>query len=106
MSVGIDLGTTNSVAAFIGKDARPVLVNVSATDWKLPSAVAYKPDGTPIVGAAALRYAAHQPLYSFHSFKRFIGRQYAEVEKARYPTKTDTWPKFFFVSSFLREASG
>jgi molecular chaperone DnaK (HSP70) len=83
VSVGIDLGTTNSVAAIIGKDARPVLVHLSGDEWKLPSAVAYRPDGTSIVGAAALRYAAKEPHYAFHSFKRFIGRRYAEVEKAR-----------------------
>jgi heat shock 70kDa protein 1/2/6/8 len=44
-----------------------------------PSVVAFATDGTVLVGTAARRQAASNPLRTFHSVKRFIGRSYVEV---------------------------
>ena len=70
-SIGIDLGTTNSVACvwrrgqleIIPVDGRPMM----------PSAISIRPDGTVLVGVAAKKRAMMEPEQSVTSVKRVIG---------------------------------
>ncbi|KAL3139986.1 hypothetical protein ABBQ38_004272 [Trebouxia sp. C0009 RCD-2024] len=78
--VGIDLGTTNSaVARFIGR--RPKIIKQEGEASTVPSVVAYLPDGKVLVGKAAQRQAGAQPLNTFYSVKRFIGRQLDDLPR-------------------------
>ena len=71
--VGIDLGTTNSLIAYIDGETPRVLTDTHTDSGLLPSVVSFLPDGTPLVGArAVLREAAH-PLTTLRSVKRFMG---------------------------------
>ena len=70
-TIGIDLGTTNSVACvwrrgqleIIPVDGRPMM----------PSAISIRPDGTVLVGVAAKKRAMMEPEQSVTSVKRVIG---------------------------------
>jgi molecular chaperone DnaK len=71
--VGIDLGTTNSLIAFIDGDTPRVIPDPQTGDALLPSVVAFLADGRIIVGRHAKELAAEQPLTTIQSVKRFMG---------------------------------
>lgn len=72
MLIGIDLGTTNSAVA-LWQDGEARLVPNALGAMLTPSAVAILPDGTVVVGAAALDRMAAKDGASATSFKRFMG---------------------------------
>ena len=52
--VGIDLGTTNSLVAYV-RDGVPVVIRDKSGDALVPSIVTAAPDGTVFVGREAQR---------------------------------------------------
>ena len=72
MLVGIDLGTTNS-AVGIWRDGKAELVPNALGELLTPSAVAIRPDGTIVTGAAALSRMAMAGEMVATSFKRYMG---------------------------------
>lgn len=81
-TVGIDLGTTNSVVAVMEGGKPTVIVNAEGARTT-PSVVAFKEDGERLVGQIAKRQAALNPEKTLYSIKRFIGRRYSEVTDER-----------------------
>jgi molecular chaperone DnaK len=77
-AIGIDLGTTNSVAAVMEGDAPTVILNNEGSRIT-PSVVAFTKTGERIVGQIAKRQAALNPERTIYSIKRFMGRKYSEV---------------------------
>ncbi len=73
-AIGIDLGTTNSLVAFVDARNRPQVVVVDEGRPLLPSAVHYAPGGAVEVGASARRQAPERPVDTVLSVKRFMGR--------------------------------
>ncbi len=78
-AIGIDLGTTNSLVAYVDELNRPQVVVVDEGKPLLPSAVHYRMDGSIEVGAAAKRDAADHPVDTILSVKRFMGRGPGDV---------------------------
>ena len=78
-AVGIDLGTTNSVVAVM-EGGKPTVVINSEGNRLTPSVVAFTKSGERLVGQIAKRQAVLNPENTIYSAKRFIGRQYAEVQ--------------------------
>jgi molecular chaperone DnaK len=81
-TVGIDLGTTNSVIAVM-EGGKPVVIVNSEGARTTPSVVAFKKDGERLAGQVARRQAVLNPENTLSSIKRFIGRRYSEVEDER-----------------------
>jgi Fe-S protein assembly chaperone HscA len=79
--VGIDLGTTYSLAAYVGPDGRPAVVRDAAGVALVPSAVCFLPDGGVLVGSAARDRALSDPEHTILSVKRLMGRTLAELER-------------------------
>lgn len=76
--VGIDLGTGNSCVAVMENGQPTVIVN-SEGDRTTPSFVAYKSDGTTLVGKPAKNQAVMNPKGTVYAIKRFIGHTYDEM---------------------------
>jgi len=76
--VGIDLGTTNSLVAYV-EGGIPKVIPDAEGKALLPSIVAYTPDGV-LVGEPARRQLVRQPTRTIYSVKRLMGRGYADVE--------------------------
>jgi molecular chaperone DnaK len=73
--IGIDLGTTNSVVAFMeGKD--PVVIENAEGDRLTPSVVAFSKTGERLVGKVAKRQAVTNPDRTIISIKRHMGTDY------------------------------
>lgn len=75
--VGIDLGTTHSLiarfASTADSESAPQLVPNAAGGVLTPSAVAVRPDGSVLTGAAALEACWREPAHAVTGFKRYMG---------------------------------
>ncbi len=79
-TVGIDLGTTNSVVAVMEGGRATVIAN-SEGGRTTPSVVAFNKTGERLVGLLARRQAVVNPVNTIYSIKRFIGRRFNEVSE-------------------------
>jgi Fe-S protein assembly chaperone HscA len=79
--VGIDLGTTNSLVAYVdAKSGQPMCIPGPAGSTLCPSIVSLDPDGGIIVGEPARRRLLTQPERTIYSVKRLMGRGPADVQ--------------------------
>jgi len=78
--VGIDLGTTNSVVAYVDGFTPTVITNAEG-ERTTPSVVAYTKKETMLVGHIAKRQAFINPKNTFYSIKRFIGRTVSDIQE-------------------------
>jgi Fe-S protein assembly chaperone HscA len=78
--VGIDLGTTNSLAAFV-VDGRPQVVRDRDGVALVPSCISFHQDGTVLVGTAAKQRALSDPEHTIFSIKRLMGRTLKDLER-------------------------
>ena len=81
-TVGIDLGTTNSVISVM-EGGEPVVIANAEGSRTTPSVVAFTKTGERLVGQLARRQAAVNPENTIYSIKRFMGRRFSEVESER-----------------------
>jgi Fe-S protein assembly chaperone HscA len=78
--VGIDLGTTNSLVAFINPDKQPHVINDTGKGVLVPSVVHFGPTGDILVGNEAKEYLITDPQNTVFSVKRLLGRSYHDIE--------------------------
>jgi molecular chaperone DnaK len=79
--VGIDLGTTNSLVAYVdAQTGQPKCIPGPYGSTLCPSVVSLDPDGSVIVGEAARRRLLTQPERTIYSVKRLMGRGPADVQ--------------------------
>jgi len=78
--IGIDLGTTNSVVAVMEAGEPKVIVNEEGSRIT-PSVVAFTKDKEILVGQVAKRQAVTNPENTIFSIKRFMGRNFNEVNE-------------------------
>lgn len=74
-TIGIDLGTTNSVVATV-VDGHPVTIPSRTGQTLTPSVLAFSADGKRLVGAIAKRQAIINPTRTIFGAKRLIGRRF------------------------------
>ena len=70
--IGIDLGTTRSVIAFVDKDGRPATIKNAEGETTTPSVVFFDDSG-PIIGREAADIAAYEPEQVIQFAKRLVG---------------------------------
>ncbi len=80
--IGIDLGTTNSVVAVM-EGGDPTVISTAEGSRLCPSVVAFNKNGERLVGQTAKRQAVINPENTIYSIKRFMGRNFDEVEQER-----------------------
>jgi Fe-S protein assembly chaperone HscA len=78
--VGIDLGTTNSLVAFIDPDKNPKVINDTGKGVLVPSVVHFGETGDIKVGNEAKEFLITDPQNTVFSVKRLLGRSYADVK--------------------------
>jgi Fe-S protein assembly chaperone HscA len=79
--VGIDLGTTNSLVAYIDpQTGAPKCIPGPSGSTLCPSVVSLDPDGSIIVGEPARRRLLTQPERTIYSVKRLMGRGVADIQ--------------------------
>jgi molecular chaperone DnaK len=80
--IGIDLGTTNSVAAVM-QGGEPVVIPSAEGERLVPSVVAVNKNHERIVGRVARNQAITNPQNTIFSVKRFMGRKADDPEVER-----------------------
>jgi Fe-S protein assembly chaperone HscA len=79
--VGIDLGTTNSLVAYVDpRTSEPKCIPGPSGNTLCPSVVSVDVDGSIIVGSPARRRLLTQPERTIYSVKRLMGRGPADVQ--------------------------
>jgi len=81
-TIGIDLGTTNSVMATI-EGGEPVVIPNAEGERLTPSVVAMTASGERLVGRFARRQAVTNPDNTIFSIKRFVGRKFNDPAVAQ-----------------------
>jgi len=76
--VGIDLGTTNSLVAYI-KDGQPIAINAQNNQTIVPSVVHFSEQGEVKVGHEAKPYLITAPERTIYSAKRLMGKSYKDL---------------------------
>src|ERR1700678_4457262 len=77
--VGIDLGTTNSLVAFMDLTG-PRIIPGTDGDKLVPSVVSIGPNGEVVIGNPARELLITQPERSVYSVKRLMGRGRDDVK--------------------------
>ena len=77
--VGIDLGTTNSLVAFINPEKNPQVINDAGKGVLVPSVIHFNEQGDAEVGNEAKAYLTTDPTNTIFSVKRLLGRSYKDV---------------------------
>ncbi|MGQ0554091.1 MAG: molecular chaperone DnaK [Planctomycetota bacterium] len=80
--IGIDLGTTNSLAAVMGQNGPRVLPDQNG-EVLIPSVVSFLDGGGHVVGREARAMAILNPRRTVYSVKRLMGRGYEDVAAER-----------------------
>src|SRR5229473_2210506 len=78
--VGIDLGTTNSLVAFMQGES-PVVIPGDDGLNLVPSVVALDANGQPVIGNSARRYLIETPERAVYSIKRLMGRGVEDIQE-------------------------
>ena len=78
-TIGIDLGTTNSVMSTI-EGGEPTVIPNAEGERLTPSVVAMTPNGERLVGRFARRQAVTNPENTVYSVKRFMGRKFNDPQ--------------------------
>ena len=79
--VGIDLGTTNSLVAYVHPETRqPAAINDLGRGTIVPSVVHFPADGAaPVVGNEARELLLTDPARTIYSVKRLLGKSYRDL---------------------------
>ena len=77
--IGIDLGTTNTCAAYVSNKIPRVIPAESGFNT-MPSVVTYLRDGSEFIGQAAKDHIVTNPEHTVHEVKRLIGRQFSSPQ--------------------------
>ena len=80
-TIGIDLGTTNSLVAYVDpQTGEPKCILGPSGSTLCPSVVSLDPDGSIVVGEPARRRLLTQPDRTVYSVKRLMGRGVADIQ--------------------------
>ncbi|MEO0813041.1 MAG: Hsp70 family protein, partial [Myxococcota bacterium] len=77
--IGIDLGTTNTCAAFVSNKIPRVIPTESGFNT-MPSVVTYLRDGSEFIGQSAKEHIVSNPEATVHEVKRLIGKQFSSPQ--------------------------
>ncbi len=79
MVVGIDLGTTNSLVAYVNTITHQPEIIVDSMGSLMPSVIGFQPGQLPQVGCIAKEGLIASPERTIYSVKRLLGRSYKDV---------------------------
>ncbi len=78
--IGIDLGTTNSLVAYMHDDHPAIIANKYTKERMVPSIVYFDDNFTPIVGSSAKEFLMRFPDRTIYSIKRLMGKAFSDVK--------------------------
>lgn len=77
--VGIDLGTTNSLVAYVQEENVKIVSDIDGKNKLVPSVVHFTTSGEVLVGSEAQNYLVSDPGRTIYSVKRLMGKSYEDI---------------------------
>jgi molecular chaperone DnaK len=102
-TIGIDLGTTNSVAAYTDSDGVTTTIAGTEGDRIVPSVVHFPEGGDPVVGTRAKQHAVVDPNRVAQLFKRGMGEKTFQADEQPFEVDGKTWSPEELSSLVLRK---
>ncbi len=81
MIIGIDLGTTNSLIAFINKDGNARAIDDMGKGTIVPSVIHFGENDEIVVGEEAREQLINAPHRTIYSVKRLLGKSFEDVKE-------------------------
>ena len=81
--VGIDLGTTNSLVAYVADGKAMAVAGADGKRVLVPSIVHFAPDGSTVVGDGAREKLITAPERTIYSVKRLLGKAYRDLASVK-----------------------
>ncbi len=81
--IGIDLGTTNSLVAYVRDGRAEAVADPNGKSVLVPSIVHFREDGTVLVGEEAKEHLLTAPERTIYSVKRLLGKSYGDLAENR-----------------------
>lgn len=78
--IGIDLGTTNSLVAYIKDGQAYCIKDINEKSTLVPSVIYFDEQNNPIIGKKAKEMMARFPERTIYSIKRLIGKSYKDID--------------------------
>ena len=78
--IGIDLGTTNSLVAYIDDGKPRIVKDASGQNTLVPSILHFTDDNSILVGDAAKQQLVQSPERTIYSVKRLMGKNYKDMQ--------------------------
>ena len=82
--IGIDLGTTNSLVAYVDGDQQIVVRDDEGSSALVPSVIHFDENDQPIVGQLAKSKLITSPERTIYSIKRLMGKSYKDVQERQH----------------------
>jgi molecular chaperone HscA len=81
--VGIDLGTTNSLVAYLKDGKATVVYDEAGKSALLPSIIHFGENNSIVVGEEARRMLVEKPERTIYSVKRLMGKSYEDLQQVQ-----------------------
>lgn len=78
--VGIDLGTTNSLVAWVNPESQKPEIITNSSELLVPSVLYFEKNGEITVGSVAKAKLSEDPENTIFSVKRLLGKSYKDIE--------------------------
>jgi molecular chaperone HscA len=77
--IGIDLGTTNSLVAYIDDNEKAVAIKSATGESIIPSVIHFAKDKSVLVGQEAKQFLLDDAAHTIYSVKRLLGKSYKDL---------------------------
>ena len=78
--VGIDLGTTHSLVAYIDEKSKQPVIIKKGSSVLVPSVIHFRENGETLVGEMAKKALLQSPASTISSVKRLMGKAYKDLK--------------------------
>jgi molecular chaperone DnaK (HSP70) len=78
--IGIDLGTTNSLVAYMHGESPAIISNKYTKERIVPSLVYFDDDFKPVVGSAVREFQSDSHERCIYSVKRLMGKAFSDIK--------------------------
>ena len=104
MIIGIDLGTTYSVGAYVDSSGNPQIINNSEGDTSTPSVVMFEENNSIVVGEVAKDHAVMDPENVVSVVKNYMGKKLV-LKKFEGREYTPEMISSFIIRKVVQDAS-
>ncbi|MFC1477038.1 molecular chaperone DnaK [candidate division KSB1 bacterium] len=78
--IGIDLGTTNSLVAYVDESGDPTIIADEKEGKLVPSVISFDENEQPVIGVSAREHSVENVEKTVYSVKRLMGKSFGDIK--------------------------